>query len=1023
MFEKLKGIFKNKNKNNLDENLTNEINRSSQEQTPKKKFVETNLLIGAISSVVLLFILICLLTKSVVFGSFGLSVANFFLGAFGLASYGFIPVLLAYSVILTVKRRVQISRKNYFFSILGMVIVFVLALHAANSREFFNLTFANYIKTMYNAKEISGVYSIGGVVSGTIIFLLQKGLTVFGMYAFLVLAFLFCGLILTGVLSKEFRVLNFKKKNSKNFKTDSNQRVTNSPNTDGNLANTLFVGNVRDDSKDGNTSFEGMGEVYKNPIYDNSSSMEKTINDLSRDEARDILYGNKSYLIKDGSVYANPKEEKKPEPKLKPVHQKPIITFKHDDTELPKKVVHGEDNYTQKTKKTVPQRPIIDIGSQLTKAKEKETVAEEKSQPVKKEETYQDKINKQLNEEKILQRIKENRENPIIDLSKKEDKPLTDIPPISFDTLQEKTIDEVYNQEPVKEEPVKEEPKNYTSIFEQEVKKDRELFDSKKPDPIIFENKVTKTGDIQLGITSEYEEIEKFQPEPRKEVKKDKIPLNTKYDKPSEDLLVDVDNKLVVTDDEVEHNSSIIVKTLAEFQVDAIFRNAVRGPAVTRYEFELAPGISVKRIIGLADDIAMRIQSKAGVRIEAPIPGKNLFGIEVPNKERSTVGLKEIIKAIPKYKGKLKFAIGRDISGGNVICDLADAPHVLVAGATGTGKSVCLNSLIVSLVYNYKPDDVKLILIDPKAGAEFAIYSGLPHLVLHDAIIERKQVLKAFDWLIDEMEDRYRRLNELGTDINNIELYNASINPNETRKMPYIVVIIDELNDLMCANKQDKSAFENKIQRLAQKARAIGIHLVLATQRPSVDVITGVIKANLPTRIGLSTLSGTDSRTILDRIGCENLLSKGDMLYLNSNYSSEPIRVQGAYVTRKEIKDIVEYIKANNESYYDQDIVDAITKEEEPEPDLVPSEAMESGDIGSDEFFVKAIKFGLANGYISGSVLQRRFRIGFNRAGRIMDELDQLGYISKKDGSKPRQVILSEDEFKKLYPDEDLNDY
>ncbi|MDD3862939.1 MAG: DNA translocase FtsK, partial [Clostridia bacterium] len=434
------------------------------------------------------------------------------------------------------------------------------------------------------------------------------------------------------------------------------------------------------------------------------------------------------------------------------------------------------------------------------------------------------------------------------------------------------------------------------------------------------------------------------------------------------------------------------------------------GPSVTRFELEMPPGISVKRIIAHKDDISLALASRAGIRIEAPIPGKSAVGIEVPNNHISTVGLREVVDSddFLSSKSPVTFALGKDINGCIKTCNLAKMPHLLVAGATNSGKSIFLNALIISMIYKSSPDDLRLILIDPKR-VEFSMYSNLPHLVIPNVITETEKASNALTWALNEMERRYEIFET--ERCRNIEEYNNSPNviSGEEKKLPYIVIVIDEFSDLMSIMKKE---IEEKVKRLAQKARASGIHLVLTTQRPSVDVITGTIKTNFPSRISFALTSFADSKTILDQSGAENLLGKGDMLFLPSD-ANFPVRIQGCFVSNKEVKDVVQYIKENNQQEFD----DEAGKEIES---LVPN-----GEINDelsaqklDPLSIKCLKFVIENGQASISSLQRNFALGFGKAGRIIDNLTKMGYISKQDGMKPRDVYLTMDGFKNLFGDE-----
>lgn len=459
-----------------------------------------------------------------------------------------------------------------------------------------------------------------------------------------------------------------------------------------------------------------------------------------------------------------------------------------------------------------------------------------------------------------------------------------------------------------------------------------------------------------------------------------------------------------------EERSRIIERTLSEFNIDAKVVNCVQGPTVSRYELMMPAGIPVKRVPNHADDVAMRLESENGVRVEAPIPGKNLVGIEVPNKVKQMVGLRDIIEdpAFTKEKpGALTFALGKNIVGQAVCDNLAKGPHYLVAGSTGMGKSVCLNTMIISLITKYSPEELRLIMVDPKQ-VEFNIYNHLPHLMIDEIITEPQKAIATLTWAIDEMEKRYTQFKE--NEVRDIDEYNSFIASDTVPKMPKIVIIVDEVSDLMMYNKRD---LEAKILSLSQKARAAGIHLVLATQRPSVDVITGVIKTNLPSRIAFRVLSAADSMTILSEGGAEKLLGNGDMLYRNASMAKCE-RIQGAFIDTAEVKNIVNYIKENNEAYFDDEAAKSIEESVRP-PVVATEDDGEDDEPQEDKLFIEAVKYAVTNNVASISMFQRRFKIGYGRAGGLIDSMERLGYVSPFQGSKAREVLITREQFEEKY--------
>ncbi len=467
----------------------------------------------------------------------------------------------------------------------------------------------------------------------------------------------------------------------------------------------------------------------------------------------------------------------------------------------------------------------------------------------------------------------------------------------------------------------------------------------------------------------------------------------------------------------LQEMSAKLQMTLTNFGVKARVTNVTCGPSVTRYEVQPEMGVKVSKIVGLTDDIKLNL-AVADIRMEAPIPGKAAIGIEVPNRENVTVAFRDLIESreFQGHRSNISFAAGKDIAGNVIVADIAKMPHLLIAGATGSGKSVCINTIIMSILYKAHPDDVKLIMIDPKV-VELSVYNGIPHLFI-PVVTDPKKAAGALHWAVAEMDDRYQKFSEYN--VRDLNGYNKKVesisdldDPDKPKKMPQIVIIVDELADLMMVAPGD---VEDAICRLAQLARAAGIHLIIATQRPSVNVITGLIKANMPSRIAFSVTSGVDSRTILDMNGAEKLLGKGDMLFYPQGYQ-KPVRVQGAFVSDREVSDVVAFLTEHNgKASYDSDI-------EEKVKHAAASSAGKSGSGGfgaaddRDAYFVEAGKFIIEKEKGSIGMLQRMFKVGFNRAARIMDQLEEAGVVGPEEGTKPRRVLMSLEQFEQ-YVDE-----
>lgn len=486
-----------------------------------------------------------------------------------------------------------------------------------------------------------------------------------------------------------------------------------------------------------------------------------------------------------------------------------------------------------------------------------------------------------------------------------------------------------------------------------------------------------------------------------------------KYVFPPVDLLkAGSGKKSANTESQLRETANKLQQTLKTFGVNVTVTNISCGPAVTRYEIQPEMGVKVSKIVGLADDIKLNLAA-ADIRIEAPIPGKAAVGIEVPNKENVMVAFRDLIesKEFKESKSKISFAVGKDIAGKTKVTDIAKMPHLLIAGATGSGKSVCINTIIMSILYKADPSEVKLLMIDPKV-VELSVYNGIPHLMI-PVVTDPKKASGALHWAVAEMTDRYEKFAQ--ANVREINGYNAKVDSIEVpegqerpQKMPQIVIIVDELADLMMVASND---VEEAICRLAQLARAAGIHLVIATQRPSVNVITGLIKANMPSRIAFAVTSGVDSRTILDMNGAEKLLGKGDMLF-NPQGAPKPIRVQGAFVSDEEVSEVVEYIKEHNgDAQYNDSVQQKMESLQSSGSNSVSISDSDVADDGRDAYFVDAARIIVDKEKASIGMLQRYLKVGFNRAARIMDQLEEAGIVGPEEGTKPRTVLMNKEQF------------
>ena len=552
---------------------------------------------------------------------------------------------------------------------------------------------------------------------------------------------------------------------------------------------------------------------------------------------------------------------------------------------------------------------------------------------------------------------------------------------------------------------IPEEPKRVVTASGKVIETDTEALQKKlekrEPKP---EAKAAVKTETRSGVKSEPKPADDLSVS--QEIKqKEEVVVKKEYVFPPVTLLKQGKNTGVFSDKEYKETAIKLQQTLHNFGVGVTVTNISCGPSVTRYELHPEQGVKVSRIVGLADDIKLSLAA-ADIRIEAPIPGKSAVGIEVPNKENNTVYLRDLLEAddFKNHPSRIAFAVGKDIGGQVVVADIGKMPHLLIAGATGSGKSVCINTLIMSIIYKANPEDVKLIMVDPKV-VELSVYNGIPHLLL-PVVTDPKKAAGALNWAVAEMTDRYNKFAQYN--VRDLKGYNAKIenikdieDENKPKKMPQIIIIIDELADLMMVAPGE---VEDAICRLAQLARAAGIHLVIATQRPSVNVITGLIKANVPSRIAFSVSSGVDSRTIIDMNGAEKLLGKGDMLFYPAGYP-KPMRVQGAFVSDTEVSKVVDFLT-------DQ----GVTANYNPEVENIIAAGPVGGDAKGggndrDEYFVQAGKFIIEKDKASIGMLQRMFKIGFNRAARIMDQLAEAGVVGEEEGTKPRKVLMSMEEF------------
>lgn len=618
-------------------------------------------------------------------------------------------------------------------------------------------------------------------------------------------------------------------------------------------------------------------------------------------------------------------------------------------------------------------------------------------------------------EEKPFRRFKFEEDDGILEsiIPKSTDTPEAEDLPFDIDNMKTGVISELPDENGNYEKPVEnEEGTDYEPPSQAKLEDVLDNMTQKAVDKGVPIDRAVLAGRRMAVEEAEDQTIEaKVERQVREEAEKPKI---IRYRLPSVDLLEKpkpMQKSRSEIKNELEEKANRLLDTLRSFKVDAEIINITQGPSVTRFELQPGMGVKVSKITNLSDDIALSLAA-SGVRIE-PVAGKSAIGIEIPNKTATPVPIREVIESdnFKKFKSKTAFALGKDISGSCVVADFADFPHALIAGGTGSGKSVCINSLIMSILFKARPDEIKMIMVDPKM-VELSVYNGLPHLLI-PVVTDPKHAAGALNWAVGEMKNRYKLLNE--NKVRNLKDYNKLMEEIDEpeAKLPEIVIIIDELADLMLAAKNE---VESAINSIAALARAAGMYLVIATQRPSVDVVTGVIKNNIPTRIALSVSSSVDSRTILDCGGAEKLLGRGDMLY-SPRGAAKPIRIQGNFVCDHERDAVIDFIKNQYKANYDEEIIENIQKEvEQVNAGTSSSHSDEENDDNEtrDKMFYDAVELVLENGQASVAMFQRKFKMGYQRAAKLIDQMEKYKIIGPYEGTKPRQVLITRQEYNEM---------
>ncbi len=1038
-----------------DKNRGAILNGRNEKENKDRSLVFTKETLGVVLVLFSTLSLICLITRETLFSVIGQAVNAFFFGCFGFFAYAVVIYLIGLGVLLISGKKLNVSLKRKLLITAGFfVLALILQIATADCNGY---EFGEYISLCYAMGE-NGINSTsaGGVVMGIFAFVICSILTSVGSYVIL-------GLAIAGVsffLIKDFIDFNENPEKAKKFRSsfveedELDVQIAGEKEypVDGvdfavssgkqklfvNNPNEFLVKNRKEIQKEQSNpngikiafSKGGLGVVSSvNDSIKQSPKVEddfkKKIDYIKTPSVIDMEKYSSSYG--GSSQYNNLSQGQTSVSGYVSPSRAQAQDFSTNNIPF---VEHNNGNYNQQT---AEERARL-FGDRYIDAVQENSEdiileqAEEQEYVVNNDLTHEEHFNVQEQEE--VQKVEQ--EIPFIEESEEISIERTSrASRFNFDEIIEEKKDEITTEDDYQpildidveeqvEQPTEEEQPTQSNITSNA--RLRSLFlDEEKEEPkantIGFTSRVSADNNQSsrsiLFSENKEQEIQKEQKP------KEQAPINRKYYRPPFDLLESYAQPINAQEENHQERMEIIQRTLEEFHINAVPENFVQGPSITRYEIMMPAGISVRNVLKYDDDLKMRLSAKNGVRIEAPIPGKNLVGIEVANNVKVTVGLKEVMEGLADKKvkdGALMFALGKDIVGNSISDDLTKGPHYLVAGATGSGKSVCLHVMIVSLLMRYSPEELKLVLVDPKS-VEFRKYEHLPHLLVDEIITEPKRALSLLQWAYDETNRRNDLFTSCGGHISNIDDYNSMVANETTAKLPRIVFVIDELADLMEACKKD---LEARIRMIAAKSRSAGIHLVLATQRPSVDVITGTIKANLPSRIALKVMNFADSQTILGGAGAEKLLGNGDMLYKNSSMA-DYARYQGAYISGREISNIVEYIKENNKAYFDQDIVDFIDKETRPKVEEGSSSNGDDSEKMNSEF-LNALWFAVNSGTVSISSLQRRFSIGYAKAGGFVDKMEQKGFISGFEGSKARKVLLSKEEYiSRFGPKDDLD--
>lgn len=1020
-----------------------------QKKSGRNSYIFTRETLGMAILLFSVVVLFTLFTRKSVMGGFGAAICTFMYGVFGYGSYFVLALLAYFGFWLVFEKRIKI-KKSVVITISVCAVIFFLLFHAVTTRNMSLAGYGTYLKANYMsaANGWSG-YTFGGAVCGLIVYPVAKLATFIGAYVifsllllasgYLVFRYVIKGKIGSGAKEEVVKVTPAKYDDSRSAEPVS-----------AHVADHLYGVNENQEIVDNRIVPQYTAQPapqQAQPEQDDDKFSERNLGRkilfengefAAESYRRNMIFSEDSYFnhpVNSASDYlsgfsSNPSAYKASSESQSYTQNYQEEVVNQPEQEVPSNYVYGENpvksidsDYQPQSAYHQPEQqsyPAYDEAAAENYAESIHNIQPTEDKPVQSEqpvaaeydEDNSETDSKPANTISSLFSADSIRGNDSIRVSRSRDEIISPREEVSkqdiFDDDEVDLGDDVFG---VASRDIGSRNER-TEISERTIRNDS----SAAPPP-----------EREVGFSVPASErrgapVEPPKPEPPKVEKPVEKPKHVwkKYVRPTLDLLEDYPENNSVNTGEIEDNKRIIVDILGNFKIACEVTNVTIAPAITRYDVTIFDKTKTKTALSYKDDIALALMRKNVNTYLNYVKG--VISIEVPNTKRTTVGLKSMLASsqfINCKQNSLTFGLGKNIDGEVVCPDITKMPHLLVAGTTGSGKSICLSTLLISLLYKYGPEELRLILVDPKQ-AEFIPYSRLPHLMINEILYDVDKVIKALNWAIKEMEHRYtlfKEMTENGAVTKTLDEYNAHL-PEGEEKLPKILIVLDEFSDLMMQAKKD---IETKIIRLAQKSRACGIHLILATQRPSVDCITGLIKSNLPTRIGFRVNSFADSSTIFDVGGAEKLLGMGDLYYRSAD-NPELARIQGCFISSQEVQNVTDYVKSHNETYFDEDATDFINKVEEPEaPAGMGGGDMgeDSGDAKIDDTFIKALKFCVMSNQASVSMIQRRFPVGYIKACKIIDWMENMNYITQSEGSKPRKVLMTKEEFTNTYGEVD----